>query len=244
MIKKALLLFTLLILNSCGSYIAKMHREFDISEQKKINKVITRDKFALYRAKNKNHKFTSRDKKTLFPGIKRKYIANQAAKKRYTADDLVDNKNDASLWAGKGKDNYLFSVNTDKHAGDIIIINVLKNLKNDISSELRKTYPVNSNALKKSKSTEGKNPSASPATASTPQPNADKEEVKIHDKISSVIIEEISKDHLLLRGRKSILFRNRKRTVELQALVQRSDISEEGTVTSDQIIESNITVLR
>lgn len=243
MIRKVLFIIMLATLTSCSSFIAKMHREFDKADQKRANNSSNQDKFALYRSNNQgnSNQLTTRNKKVLYPGTKRKYGTIQKARKRYSADDLVDSGNSASLWSGKGRDNYLFSLNTEKHTGDIIIINVLKELKNEISSELRKAYPKRSTSPK-SKAPEQKTPQAAQAAAPG-QKEAD-DEPKIHDKISSVIIEEINKDHLLLRGRKSILFRNRKRTVEVQALVQRKNISGDGTIKSDQIIESTISVLR
>ena len=67
---------------------------------------------------------------------------------------------------------------------------------------------------------------------------------KVYDRVSTVVIEEISKDHLLLSGRKSILFKNRKHLIEVQALVARRDVAVNDEVDSNSIIESNITVLR
>ena len=47
----------------------------------------------------------------------------------------------------------------------------------------------------------------------------------------------ISNNHILLRGRKNVLYHDRKRTVELQALVSRRDITLDDSVVSDKIIE-------
>ena len=58
------------------------------------------------------------------------------------------------------------------------------------------------------------------------------------------MIEEISKDHLLIRGQKFLLFRNRKHLVEVQALVARKDIMDDDTVDSTQVLESTVTILR
>ncbi|MBT6326822.1 MAG: hypothetical protein HOJ35_12710, partial [Bdellovibrionales bacterium] len=78
-------------------------------------------------------------------------------------------------------------------------------------------------------------------------PEPKQEEVNnndVFDRISSVIVEEINKDHILLRGKKSILFRNRKRQIEIQALIARQDISLNNAVNSDKIIESSIEIMR
>ena len=55
---------------------------------------------------------------------------------------------------------------------------------------------------------------------------------------------KINKDHLLLRGRKNVLYKNRKRVVEIQALISRRDIASDDTLLSNRIIENNISVIR
>jgi len=58
------------------------------------------------------------------------------------------------------------------------------------------------------------------------------------------VIEQIDDQHLLLRGRKDVLYKNRKRLVEIQALIPRRDLNDNNTVNSDSILEQTITVLR
>ena len=82
---------------------------------------------------------------------------------------------------------------------------------------------------------------ATPASA-TEEPTG--EDGKVYDRISSVVVEEINKDHVLIRGRKNLLYKNRKRLVEVQALVSKKDITVDDTLDSEKILESSITVLR
>ena len=59
-----------------------------------------------------------------------------------------------------------------------------------------------------------------------------------------MVTEKISKTHLLIRGRKEVLFRRRKRLVEVQALIARKDISIDDKVSSDKFIESSVRIIR
>ena len=67
---------------------------------------------------------------------------------------------------------------------------------------------------------------------------------RVYDRISSVVIEEIDEHHLLIRGRKDVLYKNRKRLIELQALIPKRDLNDNNTINSDSILEQTITVLR
>jgi len=58
------------------------------------------------------------------------------------------------------------------------------------------------------------------------------------------VIEEINKDHVLLKGRKYLLYKNQKRLIEIQALATRRDISPDDSIESDQLLETNVTILR
>ena len=54
----------------------------------------------------------------------------------------------------------------------------------------------------------------------------------------------MSKDHVLVRGRKDVLFRNKKRFIEVQALVARNDIADDDSVKTNNVIESNVQIIR
>jgi flagellar basal body L-ring protein FlgH len=174
------------------------------------------------------------------PQVRRNYRPQNSVKKRYTAADLTDNsQNDSSLWAGKGRQKHLFTAQKDKKHGDIILINVKKDLKNDVTLELKKAFPDFPKAVAKTDETEEKK--TEPAEeAAKPQ----EDETKVYDRVSSVVIEEINDDHLLIRGQKSVLFKKRKRLVEIQALVSRRDITDLDTIDSDSMLETSVHILR
>jgi len=236
-------LLTLLLLTSCANYINKMHSEFDRADGKTTRRSREKkDTFDRFRSTRRMSNVPSTNSRAnVLPQVKRQYMPQHKTKRRYTANDLVDNTNSASLWSGAGNDNYLFTKNKWKRNGDIVLINVKSGLKRSITLELKRAFPSMPKKKKK-----GANP---PATAQAPAPAApageetNKEE-KTYDKISSVIIEEISKDHLLVRGQKFLLYKNGKHLIEIQALVSRKDILDDDTVDSNSFLESTVQILR
>jgi flagellar basal body L-ring protein FlgH len=184
------------------------------------------------------HRISTGNQNAVLPSIKRQYRPEAVVRRRYKARDLTDNQHDGSLWSGQGNDNYLFTQNKKKRNGDIILINVFKTLKDEITAELSRATPKPPVSAKKEG--EEKKPAAPVANA----PKKEENPSKVQDRISSVIIEEINKDHILLRGQKYLLYKNKKRLVEVQALVARRDISDDDAVNSDNILESSVHVIR
>ena len=216
-----------LFCGGCSNYIAKLHRELD-------RKPVASNNLDFYRKKVE---------RPLGPiAIKRQYQDLETARKRHRASDLYDQTNTESLWIGPGKDPYLFVDVQRKKPGDIVIINVMSKLKDQITMELKKAFPISF----KSKKDEGSNPrppesAAAPAAAN---PVSDSDNGTIYDRISSVITEEINPHHFLLRGRKEIVFNEIKRTIEIQALVDRKAINYEDIVNSPSILEAHIVVVK
>ncbi len=223
------IILSLFLINSCSNYIKSQHAKFDKSDALKNR--TSMDKFSYYK-----HNNTSKNKKNYIPSIKRNYIPQKEAKKRYKENDLNDNSSEKSLWTNENGDiNFLYSENNKKSLGDIIVLLVNVGLKNDITSELRRTFPDKpdkNNKIKK-KSPRQANPT-----------NISESNEKVYDKITTVVIDEINKNHILIKGRKYLLFKNKKRLVEVQALIGRGDIESDDTVLSDKILEHNIIVQR
>ena len=70
------------------------------------------------------------------------------------------------------------------------------------------------------------------------------ESKKVFDKISSIVNKEIRSNHVLLIGRKELIFENIKRLIEVSALVNRRDISSDDTIDSSKILQTKIRTLR
>lgn len=246
-VKNYFLIIFLTLISGCSSYIQRIHDQIDKeSGQGKYQQV---DKFDFYRNQTNSPKrsltspasLNSDAQSNLAPSVKRKYLPEEIVKRRSTTSDLNDNQSDGSLWASNNVNAFLFSSDASKKAGDIIVINVQDRLKKDISATLNRTFPKPPDEKKEEAKKDGETANKEETANNGESESADS---KVHDRISSVVIEEISKDHLLLRGRKGLIYHGAKRTVEVQALVSRRDINTDDFVNSDQILESSINVVR
>jgi flagellar L-ring protein FlgH len=244
-------LFLLLTLVSCAGYVDRVHRQID-QEEKVAHRDPRdpKDHFAPYRSRfsPENDKRPIKNPVTYSlgsdPGGQRRPppVKREYRQQRAKADDFVDKEDSGSLWADQGSSSSLFTYQNDKHMGDMVIINVLEDLRNQISSELKRTFP--DRARKSGKSVEGDKKEAPKAAAAAPEGPADNEmDMKVYDKISGTVTEEISKDYILLRGRKDVIFKKEKRAIEVQALVSRKDIMENDYVNSDKLLESRVFII-
>lgn len=247
---------SLFFLTSCAGYVNQVHRQIDREE--KVGRHDTQpknrlDRFSAYREKDRirpeddrrpiknplTYSLGSDPAGQMRPPVKREYRPQ-----RYQAKDFVDDENSGSLWANQGSSSSLFTYQNDKRSGDMVIINVLENLRNQISSELKRTFPdkpLKAKGAEKAPEADKKAAQAPPATA----PNQENEmDIKVYDKISGTVTEEISKDYILLRGYKDVIFKKEKRSIEIQALVSRKDIMENDYVNSDKLLESRVTILK
>lgn len=252
---KSPIIFLLLFLVSCSNYVSNVHRQIDREEnygKRKPKTADTRDHFAAYRRKRLDPNRDRRPVKNpvtyslngtgpssqIRPAVKRDYRPQ-----RLQAEDFTDSESDGSLWANQGNSASLFTYQNDKHTGDMVIINVLENLRNQISAELKRTFPdkpVKGKAGEKGKKDD--KAAAAPAPAA-PAGDGQEMDMKVYDKISGTVMEEISKDYILLRGHKDVIFKKEKRAIEIQALVSRKDIMENDYVNSDKLLESRVLIL-
>lgn len=249
---KTLILFLLFTLVSCANFVDSIHRQIDREDRGiSYQKSPPRDRYAAYRERDRyrpeydkrpiknpvTYSLGSDQSGQVRPPVKRNYRPQ-----RYQAEDFIDNDNSGSLWTNQGSSASLFSYQNDKKTGDMVIINVLENLRNQISAELKQTFPDKPNKSAKATGEDAK----AVKTPPTPDPgnNSDNEmDMKVYDKISGTVLEEISKDYILLRGRKEVIFKKEKRSIEVQALVSRKDIMENDYVNSDKLLESRVLIL-
>lgn len=255
MIKVLFLVFSILF-TSCSGLVARIHRSLDKQEKRQTSQRLQNnsDPYSIYRqnsllrgkdARPINNPVTythpvTGEVRNLPPNNQRSYSPVRA---RYTSNDLVDNGNSSSLWSGTGKENFLFSNSDRKVVGDIIILKVEKDLKEEISNELKRAFPVVEapKLNKDDKQDSNQPPQQPPAAAPNAEPDSDD---KVYDKVSTQVVEEISDDYLLLKGRKEVIFRQNKRYLEIQALISRRDVYDGDKVLSNKILEHKIFVLR
>ena len=245
---KALLVTISILFSSCSSYVQSIHRQIDNEnayKRQRYNQAMQRrgmtnqfgDKRPIANPVTLNGVPTANRNQNYYPPVQRNY--QQSGKRRYSANDLVDNQGDGSLWSGKNSESYLFVNNNLKKQGDIVIVEVMKTLKTTIQDELKRNFPdppKKKTAKKDDKEENAESTSAAPEAAESPD--------KVYDKISSSVVEQINQDYLLIRGRKEILYKKYKRYFEIQAVVSLRDITSRDTVSSDKLLEPKINVLR
>jgi flagellar basal body L-ring protein FlgH len=247
---KSLLLLPLLFIGGCASYVSGIHRQIDRDQRReqRSGDSSMRDPYAAYREQGFKRKRADRrpvrnphsisalnPTNDVLPPVKRDYRAGG----RTGAQDFVDTGQSGSLWVNS-QGASMFTTEVTKKVGDIVVVNVLDNLRGQISSELKRAFP------EPVKKVTGKKGEAA-AAAAPPAPAADKGDeldTKVYDKISGVVAEEINKDYFLLRGKKEVIFRKEKRFIEVQALVARKDIADNDSINSDKLVESRVLIMR
>lgn len=263
-IGNVILLSSLTLLASCGSFVDSMYQDLDRQERvyadEEAQNTPYPDQFDQYRKNTKRRTssvynkpgrnrddVTTNTQKNVNPDVKRRYQDERVALKRTTASDLTDQGNDGSLWGSADPNAFLFATSKSKSSGDIIQINVAAKLRNEITMELKRAFPENPYEAKAKAEGEKKadGAAATPAAPGAPvAAAAETTDTGSQDRISSVVVEEINREHLLIKGRKNVLYKSRKRMVEVQALVSRKDITDDDAVSSDAILESNVSVVR
>ncbi len=246
-------IFLCLLLTSCASYVNSMHRQIDREEGRAADtKNSLNDPYSAYREQgfkregadrrpiqnpNSLSQLNPTNNNEVNPPVKRDYRGRTSAK------DFVDDGGSGSLWVN-APGGSLFTTDTTKNVGDIVIINVQDNLRGQISSELKRAFPEAA-PKKKDPAAQAADPKAATAPAAPPAADkGDELETKVYDKISGVVAEEINRDYFLLRGKKEVVFRKEKRFIEVQALVARKEISDNDSINSDRLVESRVIILR
>ena len=245
----ASLLISIFLISGCSSFIDKIHKQID--DEERGQNPIPEDKFGQFRNMERNTRpdlpkasqyssYIESRSNNVLPKVKRNY----RPKGRVNADDLLDNGTEGSLWSGRGQENFLFAKNNIKKINDIVVIRVLNKLKDEIAMELSRSFPK-----PKPRPDEKKENTAAATTGAQENAQEDQETEKFKDdkefdRISTMVVEEISKSHILVRGRKDVLFRGLKRFIEVQALVPRRYVADDDTVASNNVLETNIEVLR
>ncbi len=251
--KLVFLLLVSMLFTSCANYINSVYRQLDKEENAAREAKAPKDGIDTFR-QSYAKKDKSRDKRPINnpvtfsltgtgpnsemrPNVKREYRPQ-----RYNRNDFVDDDASGSLWGKQSNSSSLFISTQEKGQGDVVIINVLDNLRNQISSELKRAFPdAKKKATDPAAAAPGANPTAAAATAEAPTDDVD---MKVYDKVSGTVVEEINDNYLVVRGRKEVIFKKEKRSIEIEALVSRRDILENDHVNSDKILESRVFVLR
>lgn len=171
-----------------------------------------------------------------FAQFRRNPASVDALKRKKRFDKKRYDNPGPSLWTGKGADSYLFTNQTEKQVGDIIMVNVLDKLAKEITSELNLAEKYGRWDRKEAEESDKKK-------EATPKDKVKEKPGVSEGHISTIVEEEINKTHLLLKGRKTIIYKKQKKLIEFRGLVARKDISKD-TINSNKILESTVKVLR
>jgi len=261
------------VTTGCANFAEKIHA--DIQRQKSKSTSTSNSNLYNNAMKQKTTKFD--ELKITDPLSYTAYGDNDPKKNasgihgRKTRNDFIDSGSGGSLWSNYDSTTSFFTNAMTIRESDIIVIEVLEEMKKAITRELKKAYPPQSmgNILASSqatsnsadnlqrdaastttsgaaKSTESAaiNPLTGPI-ATNAKEDTDKEVAEIvYDKISTRVVERISSEHVILKGKKEVIFRGKKRFIEIEAMAKATDIEEGGKIKSEKIIESRVTVLK
>lgn len=185
-------------------------------------------------------------------------------KRRQRSSDFEDRDQSGSLWQSYDDASSFFTSTNDRKAGQIIVIDVMEGLRQTITSELKRSFPApglfqeqtsaqNSPLdqaladLKKPTDPQSKDPNATSSDniedkkTREPSSTTNNDQVEIvYDKISTRIDKTYLNDHVLLKGRKEVVFRQKKRLIEIHALVKKNTLDPKDHVKSDDIVESRV----
>ena len=243
----AIILIALFFASSCANYVSKIYRQIDREEKvMKKRKVDMFDQFRRSRNPSSlSSPISTKETSKLKPNTKRLYKSKTPFKKRYSAEDLNE-KSNQSLWFGNGFDNDFFVENKRKKSGDIILVEIKPTLRNIITRELKKAFPKRKKKKLAQKGTtpEGQKPKPEEKENANEQENQESTLDDTVGQLSSVVTEEINNSYVIVRGRKEVLFRKRKRLIEIQGLIARKDVSPDDKITSDKFLESSIKIIR
>lgn len=238
-----------LIISSCSSYVNRIHQQMDreYMQRQGMNPNAQGPPSAqLMRQHREGQAVNTGQISHRPPSVQRQYgspsdsrgIASSSQHGRTRAEDLRDNSGATSLWTSS--ESNLFTQTRSRRPGDIVLINVMDRLKAEITLELRRSFPAQRRPQSRDREQQGADQEAEEERTAAQESRED----RIHGRISSVIVEQVSRDHVLIRGRKNVLYRNAQRLIEVQALISTRDILDGDVVPSDSIIESQVSVLR
>lgn len=240
-----------LLTTSCASYVQSLHQKIDQEERVKRMRQ-TRQHQRYQQNRNARYNRNGMRNPVTLSNVNTASHSNyapsqnfnypQIQKRRVKVNDLKDNADDGSLWSGKNSENFLFVTNNLKKVGDIVIVEVMKDFKDQIQDELKRRFPdpPKKKSKKKKDKDEKKEEAKEETVADTGSNNPD----KVYDKISTSVVERINQDYLLIRGKKEVLFKKVKRVIEVQTVVSQKDINSKDIITSPKLLEPKVNIIR
>jgi flagellar basal body L-ring protein FlgH len=183
---------------------------------------------------------------------------------RATRADFVDSTpGENSLWDGQGQENFLFAQNKQVQPGDLVTVDVEKELKREIQYQLWMTLPPEQRRRRKPASTAEGDKAATPAEKeakaaeagkSADEKNRDAAEEAAKTNLASAgkeddivrmeVAENLGNGIVRVVGQKRVIYRGVARVVEVTALVNNRDLDGKGRVKSSSFLDMKTQVIQ
>lgn len=197
------------------------------------------------------------------------YNNGPSSTRRLTRSDFVDNKvNENSLWDGQGQSNYLFSNNKRHELGDVVSVDVERDLKREIQYALFMNLPPEQRRVKRprpdralasnDKKAGGGAPDAKSvadagkselekgkdAAEEAAKVNMDSGGGKDDEVLRMEVVESAPGGMVRFLGQKRVVYRGVSRVVEIVSLANGKDVDENGKIKSGAFIDTKTQVIQ
>ena len=289
MILRASFLALFLALSGCSEFVQSLHEEnaaIDKDEDK--DKDDLDQQHAGYKPRTLNG-VSANNTRALDPPVRREYgrrmpIADpdmgrdpaspQASEyHRVTRNDFVDkNSAENSLWDAQGQNNYLFSHNRRRDPGDIVTVDVEKDLRREIQYQLWMTLPPEMRKFKKAdvaatdsvksvagapggdKAADAPKPTANKEAKTADEKNRDAAEEaaktnitkngKDDDIVRMEVVENLGNGLVRLSGQKRVIYKGVSRIIEMAGIVNNKDIDDNNRLKSMAFVDMQTQVIQ
>lgn len=247
---KFLFMVSVLALEGCG-WIQTLRREIDEDERDPVRAA----DYDYY--KNPANRYVPPPPANVFSDAKAQAVAGspvdlsgtRAKQLRTTAKDFLAEsaKNENSLWAEDGQNNYLFARNKLKAPGDLVTVMIEDNLRKDMVDSVKRLLPpeyrdqeIRVPGLTKDQGGEQKSPGAAGAEGA----KTDDSELAASDMLTAEVLERYPNGNVRLRGIKRVPFKHNVRNIEVVAICKGTDISENDIVKSSRFFDQHVEIYK
>ena len=189
--------------------------------------------------------------------------------RRYTREDFVDKQaSENSLWDSQGQGNYLFSHNRRRDIGDLVTVDVERELKREIQYQLWLTLPPEQRKVRRSPASVAASTQEGAAGANAQKPAAPGAEAnksleergkdaaeeaaktnmaatgKDEDNVRMEVVENLGNGLVRMVGQKRVIYRGQSRVVEVMAIVNNKDIDDQNRLKSGVILDMTTQVIQ
>ena len=258
---------------ACGDMLRSLRQESLDVDQSAAEGELDGDNSYAYRPRRLNG-LSANNSNSLDPPVRRAYnrglasaedagrrtsLENLAQEgKRYTKDDFIDKRADEnSLWDAQGQSNYLFTHNRKREKGDMLSVDVERELRREIQYSLWLTLPPEQRKPRRlASAADPKAPGAvaDAAGKSAVEKGKDDAEEAAKTNIQSAgseddivrmeVAENMGNGLVRLIGTKKVIYRGVARTVEVVALVNNKDIDDGNHLKSSAFLDMQTQVVQ